>query len=116
MIPLIEEHKKELFALCRHYGIRKLDLIGSAADGTFDTATRDLDFIVDFANCGPGIASRFFEFSTKVEGLFGRSVDLVFDSKMKNPYFRSMINATREPLYDADRDREAAASCADRSD
>ena len=109
MIDLIEQHKKELLALCKRYGVRKLDLFGSGATGTFDSATSDLDFVVDFLDYGPGIARRFFDFTTAVEELFGRSSDFVFDSEMKNPYFRAMVNANREPLYDADRDSEAAA-------
>lgn len=109
MIALVEQHKEQLFALCRRYGVRKLDLFGSAASGTFDDATSDLDFVVDFLDYGPGIARRFFDFATTTEALFGRPADFVFDSEMKNPYFRAMVNATREPLYDADRDGQAAA-------
>ncbi len=109
MIALVEQHKEEFFGLCRRYGVRKLDLFGSAASGTFDDATSDLDFVVDFLDYGPGIARRFFDFATTTEALFGRPADFVFDSEMKNPYFRAMVNATREPLYDADRDGQAAA-------
>lgn len=109
MIALVEQHKRELFDLCRRHGVRKLDLFGSGASGTFDDATSDLDFVVDFLEYGPGIARRFYGFATATEALFGRSVDLVFGSEMKNPYFRGMVNATREPLYDADRDGQAAA-------
>ena len=114
MIDLIREHKDALFALCRRYGVRRLDVFGSAARGTFDPDTSDLDVVVEFIDDGPGIAMRFHGFATDAEALFGRPVDLVFDSEMKNPYFRTMVNATREPLYDADRDREAAASCVER--
>lgn len=109
MIVLVEQHKEELFALCRRYGVRKLELFGSGANGTFDSATSDLDFVIDFLDYGPGIARRFFEFASATEALFGRSADFVFDSEMKNPYFRAMVNATRESVYDADRDSKAAA-------
>jgi len=34
--------------LCRRYGVRKLELFGSATDGAFDPRTSDLDFLVDF--------------------------------------------------------------------
>ncbi|HVL24818.1 MAG TPA: nucleotidyltransferase domain-containing protein [Thermomicrobiales bacterium] len=109
MIDLIRENKEELTALCRRYGVRTLDLFGSAARGTFDPAGSDLDFVIDFLDYGPGIARRFHGFATDAEALFGRPVDLVFDSGMKNPYFRATVNAEREPLYRADRDRVAAA-------
>lgn len=109
MIPLIEERKGELFAICRRYGVRMLDVFGSAVSGTFDSETSDLDFVVDFIDYGPGIARRFYEFATATEELFGRPVDLVFDSEMRNPYFRAEVAATRKALYDANRDSEAAA-------
>lgn len=89
--------------------MQTLDLFGSAATGKFDEKTSDLDFVIEFTDYGPGIASRFLDFAEDVEALFGRPVDLVFDSKMKNPYFRAAVNATREPLYDATRDRKAIA-------
>jgi uncharacterized protein len=109
VVPLVLEHLNELAALCRKHGVRKLDLFGSGATGDFDEKTSDLDFVIEFIDYGPGIASRFLDFADDTEALFGRPVDLVFDSKMKNPYFRARVNATREPLYDAARDREAAA-------
>jgi predicted nucleotidyltransferase len=99
MIQLIDQMKPQLFAICRDFGVRTLDVFGSAATGTFDSETSDLDFVIDFLDYGPGIGRRFFEFGFAVEDLFGRSVDLVFDSEMKNPYFRSAVNKTRESCY-----------------
>ena len=39
--------------------------------------------------------------STGSEDLFGRPIDLVEDSAIKNPYFRESVDETREPLYAA---------------
>lgn len=93
----------------QHFGVRKLDVFGSAATGAFDLATSDLDFVVEFSDYGPGIATRFIDFADELERFFGRSVDLVFDAKLTNPYLRESVNATREPVFDASRDSEAAA-------
>lgn len=109
MVPLVQKHMSELAALCRKHGVRKLDLFGSGATGRFDEKTSDIDFVIEFTDYGPGIANRFLGFADDAEALFGRPVDLVFESKMKNPFFRAAVNATREPLYDAARDREAIA-------
>ena len=109
MIALIEQHKNELVALCRRHGVQTLDLFGSAATGAFDDNSSDIDFVIDFLDYGPGIARRFFDFTSEAEALLGRPVDLVFDSEMRNPYFLAEVNATRQPLYDANRDSEAAA-------
>ena len=35
MLPLIEQHRTEIEALCRKYGVKRLDLFGSAARGDF---------------------------------------------------------------------------------
>ena len=36
MMALIEQHRAALTALCRRFKVRRLDLFGSAAKGTFD--------------------------------------------------------------------------------
>ncbi len=100
VIPLVTDNQAEIAALCERYGVSKLDLFGSAATGAFDPATSDLDFVVAFAGYGPGVSSRFIDFADALEALFGRSVDLVFDTKMKNPYFRASVNESRQAVFD----------------
>jgi predicted nucleotidyltransferase len=109
MIGLLETNKKAIAAICQKYGVKKLDVFGSAATGAFDHATSDLDFVVEFADYGPGIAARFIGFADELEHFFGRSVDLVFDAKLTNPYFRQSVNATRELIFDASRNSETVA-------
>jgi predicted nucleotidyltransferase len=59
MIDLIEHQHEAIAALCRQYGVLRLDLFGSAATGAFDPATSDLDFIAAFADTEkPGYAMR----------------------------------------------------------
>ena len=58
MIDLIAERAEELAELCRTHHVRTLELFGSAANGTFDPATSDLNFLVDFAEIPPGDQSR----------------------------------------------------------
>jgi predicted nucleotidyltransferase len=53
MISLITDNLDAIRALCRQYGIRRLDLFGSAATGAFDPDTSDLDFVVDLGNILP---------------------------------------------------------------
>lgn len=45
----IADKKEELAAICRRYGVARLDVFGSAARGTdFDPQTSDADFLVEF--------------------------------------------------------------------
>ena len=109
MIPLVERHKEEIAALCRRYRVRKLELFGSAATGSFDDATSDLDFVATFADTRTaGYADRYLAFADALEELFGRSVDVVTERSIRNPYFRRAVEAARQPVYD-ERDTPAAA-------
>jgi hypothetical protein len=46
MIGLLETNRKAIAAICQKYGVKKLDVFGSAATGAFDHATRELIFDV----------------------------------------------------------------------
>ena len=109
MNPLVAQHLDAIRALCREYGVRRLDLFGSAAIGAFDAATSDLDFVATFADTrSPGYADRYLAFAEGLEAIFGRPVDLVTERAIQNPYFREAVEATRQPVYD-ERDAPAAA-------
>jgi predicted nucleotidyltransferase len=106
---LIEQHREAIRALCQTYGVRRLDLFGSAATGAFDAATSDFDFVATFANTrSPGYADRYLGFAEALETLFGRSVDVITERSIRNPYFRQAVEASRQPIYD-ERDAPAAA-------
>ena len=102
MIPEIDRRRAELEALCRRFGVRRLAVFGSAATGGFQSTTSDLDFLAEFEPpTGTGYADRYFGLLEALEGLFGRPVDLVVASAIKNPYFRESIDKTRVSLYAA---------------
>ena len=106
---LIEQHREAIRALCETYGVRRLDLFGSAATGAFDAATSDLDFVATFADTrSAGYADRYLGFAEALETLFGRSVDVITERSIRNPYFRRAVEASRQPVYDQ-RDAPAAA-------
>lgn len=109
MIDVIADHRDAIRDLCRQYGVRRLDLIGSAATGAFDDATSDLDFIATFADTRvPGYADRYLNFAEALEALFARPVDVVIERSIRNPYFRQAVEASRQPIYD-ERNTTAAA-------
>jgi predicted nucleotidyltransferase len=100
MIDLIEDNRQAIEDLCRQYGVKRLAVFGSAAKGTFDPATSDLDFVVEMADYGPGVAMRFLSFGVALEDLLGRSVDLVTERSIKKPWFRDEVYSTMELLFD----------------
>lgn len=102
MIPLIEDNREALAALCRTYCVRRLELVGSAATGRYDPQASDLDFLVEFEAHSPmGPFRQYFDFLDELQTLFGRKVDLIEAHAMKNPYLIRSINATRVLLYAA---------------
>jgi hypothetical protein len=96
----IQAHKAELHALCRAYGVERLELFGSAPSEAFDAAASDLDVTVPFADTSSGYADRYLDFAEALEELFDRDVDLVTERSISNPYFRKTVDSTREVVYD----------------
>ena len=103
MIDEILTHRPALEALCRQFGVRRLELFGSAASGQFDPCSSDFDFVVEFmAEATMGSFHQFIDFQIELEKLFGRSVDLVERSAIRNPYFRQAVDrGPRTLLYAA---------------
>jgi putative addiction module CopG family antidote len=95
-------HRADLAALCRRYHVRRLDLFGSTAVGEDTPGESDLDFLVEFEPLRPGsYADTYFGLMEALEGLFGRPVDLVVASAVRNPYFRASVERTKKLLYAA---------------
>ena len=102
MVGLIAERAAELEQLCRRCRVRRLDVFGSAADIRRFGPESDLDFLVEFQSARePGLADRYFDLLFGLQELYGRPVDLVMDSAIKNPYFREAVEESRELLYAA---------------
>ena len=102
MPTIIDPKLTEVSALCRRYGVRKLELFGSATTGAFDPQTSDLDFLVDLDPDGDeSLFHRYFGLKEDLETLFGRKVDIVMVGALENPYFIESVNKTRQTVYAA---------------
>ena len=87
---------------CRARGIQKLSLFGSVLRDDFDPARSDVDFLVAFDPVHRLDAfDDYFGLKEGLEALLGRTVDLVVESVIRNPYFRAGIEHARERLYAA---------------
>ena len=97
--PLIDQ-RDAIAALCRAWSVERLEVFGSAADGRFDPARSDFDFVVRLApETGRSVADRYFGFADALEALLGRRVDLLTDQPIRNPYLRRAVDASRRDLY-----------------
>jgi predicted nucleotidyltransferase len=96
---IIEQKKDEIAALCRKYGVRRLDIFGSAVTEAFDPSASDLDFIVTGERPEDGILYRYVDLADELESLFGRDVDLLTERSIGNPEFRAAVDRLRTPIY-----------------
>jgi uncharacterized protein len=102
MHPLIEQHREAIRALCREFGVARLEVFGSIMTDAFDDAS-DVDFIVHYPegyDFGPWI-KRFFELKRRLESILGRPVDLIMADAIRKPRFIQSISEQRQVLFHA---------------
>ena len=93
--------REQIADLCRRYGVSRLEVFGSAVDGTFDAQRSDYDFIARFtSDPHASLARRFLAFGDALEELLGRKIDLMTDHPIANPYLRAAVDATRTTIHD----------------
>ena len=102
MDAAISSHREDIAALCRRFGVKRLDLFGSAAMGNFDPSRSDFDFLVDLGEQpSADYVDAYFGLLESLQQLLGRPVDLVTLRSVTNPYLRKSILQSRLPLYAA---------------
>jgi predicted nucleotidyltransferase len=103
MHAAIAEKRQDLIALCRRYGVERLELFGSAARGAdFDPARSDADFLVTFSSRTRDDLSAFADFREGLEALLGRPVDLAEREAIeasRNTIRRRRILSEAEAIY-----------------
>jgi len=102
MVSLIENNRTAIEELCRRFHVAKLEVFGSAANGPFDEARSDVDFLVEFKPLEPGpLADAYFGLLAELSDLLNRKVDLITPKAIRNPYFLRAVNQSRRMLYAA---------------
>ncbi len=100
--PQVTDRLDAIRQLCDRFDVSRLELFGSAAQGTFDPDASDLDFLVEFDELTPvAKADAYFGLLEALRQLFDREIDLVVDRAITNPYFRRGVDAARTVLYAA---------------
>lgn len=111
--PEVEKHIPAIRALCREFGISRLEIFGSAVTDEFDPERSDVDFIVTLPegfDYGPW-GSRYFSIEEGLSHILQREVDIVSASSLErkaNRYFLRNVNRTRRPVFDARNVSDAA--------
>lgn len=103
MIESVENKREAVRDVCRKFGVMKLEVFGSAADGSHSTGKSDVDLLVEFlpgVSLGPWLG-HYFDLRDELARIFGSPVDLVMVNALRNPYFIREVNRTRQLLYAA---------------
>jgi len=91
--------KNEINALCANHKVRSLYAFGSVLTSNFNTNS-DIDLIVDFKEIDvKDYADNYFGFKFSLQDIFNRPVDLLEEQAIKNPYFKQVVNQTKELVY-----------------
>ena len=99
MEAIISDNIDQIKSLCMVHNVKALFAFGSVVTNHFSDNS-DIDLLISFKPMEPGdYADNSFEIADKFEKIFNRSVDLVTEKSLKNPYFINSINKTKTLLY-----------------
>ncbi len=88
----IERFRPDLEKACREFSLQRLDLVGSASRPDF-ASNSDVDFLVTFEG-NTRLFDRYFGLKERLESIFERTVDLIEERAVKNPYVRDNCDVT----------------------
>ena len=96
---LIENHTKDILTLCKTHKVKSLYAFGSVLTEKFNNES-DVDLIVDFEQLDVlEYGDNYYELKFSLENVLKRSVDLLEEKAIKNPYFRKTINQNKKLIY-----------------
>lgn len=88
MPTVIDKHRVSIEALCRRYGVRKMEVFGSVLRDDFDACTSDVDVLVVFDPDTQAGFDNFLDLKDALETLFERPVDLLEPHTIRNRRLR----------------------------
>lgn len=102
MHSMIEQNREKIATLCRQYGVKRLEAFGSILRGDFDSASSDVDVLVEFEKTAvTNSFQHYLGFKQALEELFGRPVDVVESKALRNRRLRYYIEHSKVPVYAA---------------
>ncbi len=84
--------------VCRRWRMNELAVFGSVARGT-SRPDSDVDLLVSFQPGAPWSSLDLLDLREELVGLFGRRVDLVEESALRNPYRKASILKDKTPIH-----------------
>ncbi len=98
-MTIFDKNINEINKLCSIYKVRQLYAFGSVLTEKFNNDS-DIDLIVDFEPIDVSLyADNYYDFKFSLQDVLDRSVDLLEEKAIKNPYFKQIINQQRQLIY-----------------
>lgn len=98
-MKLLENNISQIVALCRKHKVSKLFAFGSILTNRFNDES-NVDFWVSFNKSEvTDYFDNYFDFKYSLEDLLGRTVDLLEEQTIKNPYLKKNVDATKALIY-----------------
>ena len=96
---ILENNNTNISKLCEIHKVKTLYAFGSVLTTKFNIKS-DIDLIVDFQPLDIlDYADNYFNLKFSLEEILKRSIDLLEDKAIKNPYFRQTVNQQKQLIY-----------------
>lgn len=95
----LDYDKKQIEAFCRKWKLAELSIFGSFYYGDIHEKS-DIDVLVEWGPDAEITFDNWYDMRIELETMFGREIDLVSKTALKNPYRKKEILENREVLYE----------------
>ena len=92
--------KARIAEFCRKWQVKEMAIFGSALREDFGPES-DVDVLVELAEDAPWSLFDWVDMIDELKAIFGREVDLVEKTGLRNPFRRHEILSTREIIHAA---------------
>lgn len=100
-MKLIQLNLERIFDLCRKHRVKTLAVFGSILTDRFNDDS-DVDMLVNFDTTDHekwDYVGNYLDLQESLESILGRKVDLVVEKGLKNKYFITNVNRTKQLIY-----------------
>ncbi|MGV8993239.1 MAG: nucleotidyltransferase family protein [Flavobacterium sp.] len=96
---LIEKNIQGILKLCKSHKVKSLYAFGSILTDSF-SAESDVDLIVDFQDQDVlDYGDNYYNLKFSLEDILNRSVDLLEEKAISNPFFKKSIDQKKLLIY-----------------
>ena len=97
----LDDYINDIKKLCIKHKVKHLYVFGSVLNNKFSVES-DIDLLVEINSSDPiDYAENYFSLKFELEELLNRSIDLLEDRALKNPYLKKNIDNSKTLIYAA---------------